>query len=51
LTFTDMAYPFVAAFGTSVALAASQVVCYNAARFDFNRQGPGTAPGPQGETS
>src|SRR5438552_665251 len=44
-----MAHPFVMFFGRSAALAAPGVVCYNAARSEFNRQGPGTASGPQGE--
>src|SRR5262245_43758180 len=44
-----MAYPFVVSSGTSVALAASGVVCYNAYRLQFNRQGPGRASGPQGD--
>src|SRR5260370_18939729 len=40
-----MPNPFVAVGSGCVALAASRVVCYNAGRCQFNRNGSGSEPG------
>src|SRR3954453_13925997 len=44
-----MPHPFVAAKSPIAALAAPGLVCYNATRSEFNRQGPGFASGPRRE--